>query len=93
MPYARLFPLCRAFIIRNTPFLIVKRNRVAYNTRAMWKHNKIGIMALLGGLALLGAVYLYLRPQDAVLAERVASAGFCALLFVVGLASFLSVRK
>lgn len=50
-------------------------------------------MALLIGLGVLGAVYLYLRPQNAVLAEQVASAGFCALLFTVGLASFLSVRK
>lgn len=66
---------------------------MGYNGRAMWKHNKVGIIVLLIGLSLLGAVYLYLRPQDAVLAERVTSAGFCALLFTVGLASFLSVRK
>lgn len=68
-------------------------SRVAYNYGVMWKHNKVGIMALLIGLTLLGAVYAYLRPQDAVLAERVTSAGFCTLLFGVGLASFLSVRK
>lgn len=69
------------------------RNRIAYNGVVMWKHNKVGIIALLIGMALLGAVYAYLHPQDAVLAERVVSAGFCALLFTVGLASFLSVRK
>ncbi len=58
----------------------------------MWKHNKVGIMVLLGGLAALGGVYAWLAPQDKQLAEQVVSAGVCALLFAVGLASFLSVR-
>lgn len=59
----------------------------------MWKHNKVGIIVLLIGLVLLGVAYAYLHPQDAVLADRVVSAGFCALLFSVGLASFLTARK
>lgn len=78
---------------KKNPFLIVIPYSVGYNGCVMWKHNKVGIIALLTGMALLGAVYTYLHPQDAVLADRVASAGFCALLFTVGLASFLTARK
>lgn len=58
----------------------------------MWQHNKLGILALLVGGAVLGAVYLWLAPQDKALADKVVCTGFCLLLFVVALASFLSVR-
>lgn len=58
----------------------------------MWQHNKIGILALLGGSAVLAGTYVWLAPQDKDLADKVVSTGFCLLLFVVGLASYLSVR-
>lgn len=63
-----------------------------YNARAMWKHNKVGILSLLIGGALLFGAYAYYLPQDEILAERILGTGMCILLFVVGLGSFLSVR-
>lgn len=48
---------------------------------------------LLVGLVLLAGVYLYLLPQDSLLAERIAGTGLCLLLFVVALLTCLSVRK
>ncbi len=59
----------------------------------MWQANKISIIILLIGFAALGGTYLYLAPQDKQLAERVLYTGICALLFVVALANWLSVRK
>lgn len=59
----------------------------------MWQHNKIGILALLVGGAVLGAVYLWLAPQNKDLADKVVSTGFCLLLFVVAAVSYLSVRS
>jgi hypothetical protein len=59
----------------------------------MWQANKISIIILLIGFAALGGAYWYLAPQDKVVAERVLYTGICALLFVVGLANWLSLRK
>ena len=59
----------------------------------MWQANKISIIILLIGFALLGGAYWYLAPQDKLLAERVLYTGICGLLFVVALANYLSVRK
>lgn len=59
----------------------------------MWRANKWGIIALLVGGAVLGGVHLYLRRQDKVLADQVLSVGVCSLIFIVALASWLSVRK
>ena len=61
--------------------------------KSMWRANKWGIIALLAGGALLGGVHLYLRQQDKVLADQVLSVGVCSLIFIVALASWLSVRK
>lgn len=59
----------------------------------MWKANKPFIIMLLAGMAMLAGIYLYLLPQDSLLAERIAGTGFCVLLFVVALLTYLSVRK
>ena len=59
----------------------------------MWQANKISIIILLIGFAVLGGAYWYLVPQDKLVAERVLYTGICALLFVVALANYLSVRK
>lgn len=72
--------------------VLAQGGALRYNAGAMWQHNKIGILALLGGGAVLGALYLWLYPQDKELADKVVSAGFCLLLFTVGMASYLSVR-
>lgn len=50
-------------------------------------------MMLLAGMVLLAGAYLYLSLRDPLLAERVAGTGFCLLLFVVALITYLSVRK
>ena len=59
----------------------------------MWQANKVAIIGLLAGLAVLGGAYWDRAPQDKLLAERVLYTGICALLFVVALANYLSVRK
>ena len=59
----------------------------------MWRANKPFILMLLAGLLLLGLIYLWLSPQDPLLADRVCSTGLCVLLFVVGLLCYLSVRR
>ena len=59
----------------------------------MWQANKVSIIILIIGLAILGGVYWYLAPQDKLVAERVLYTGICALLFVVALANWLSLRK
>ena len=61
--------------------------------RSMWRANKWGIIALLAGGCILFGIDLYLRPQDRQLADRVLAVGVCSLLFVVALASWLSVHK
>ena len=58
-----------------------------------WQANKISIIILIIGFAALGAAYWYLAPQDELLAKRVLYTGICALLFVVALANWLSVKK
>ena len=59
----------------------------------MWKANKWGIIALLAGGGILFGIDLYLRPRDKVLADQVLTVGVCSLLFVVALASWLSVHR
>ncbi len=59
----------------------------------MWQANKAGILALLIGFALLGGAYVLINPGNPQLAEQVLSLGVCLLLFGVGLASWLSVKK
>lgn len=59
----------------------------------MWKANKVSIIILITGFAALGGAYCYLAPQDELLARRVLYTGICALLFVVALANWLSVKK
>ena len=59
----------------------------------MWQANKISIIILIIGFAALGAAYWYLAPQDELLAKRVLYTGICALLCVVALANWLSVKK
>lgn len=59
----------------------------------MWQANKISIIILAVGFAALGGAYWYLAPQDKLLAERVLYTGICALLFVVAVANWLSLRK
>ena len=58
----------------------------------MWHANKKGIMTLIVGLALLLGVHFALREHDVQLARQVLALGVCILLFVVGLASWLSVK-
>lgn len=60
---------------------------------AMWQANKISILVLLIGLAGLVGAYVYLAPQDELLARRVLYTGICALLFVVAVANWLSLKK
>lgn len=59
----------------------------------MWKANKNAIIALLIGLALLGAAHVYLLSVDALLARKVLSAGVCLLLLVVGCFSWFGAKK
>lgn len=59
----------------------------------MWKANKWGIISLLIGGAILFGIDLHLRPQDKLLADQVLTVGVCSLLFIVALASWLSVHK
>ena len=59
----------------------------------MWQANKTGIISLTLGLLILGALYLWLKGQDELLAQQVIAVGFCALLFSIGLCTWLSVRK
>lgn len=61
--------------------------------RLMWKANKPFIIMLLVGMLLLAGAYLYWLPSDPLMAERIAGTGFCVLLFVVALLTYLSVRK
>ncbi len=58
----------------------------------MWKANKAGIITLAAGLALLGGIHYLVTPHNEQLADQILALGFCLLLFVVGLASWLSVK-
>lgn len=60
----------------------------------MWQANKWGIIALAVGLAAVGAVYWYFHSiGDTDTADKVGSTGLCAVLFIVGLGSYLSARN
>lgn len=58
----------------------------------MWQANKVAIIALLAGLAVLGGVHWYLAQDDLILAQRVLSTGLCILLFAVAFFNWLSTR-
>lgn len=59
----------------------------------MWQANKWGIIALLAGLFAVGAAYFKLHAAgNADLANKVGATGVCAVLFIVGLATFVSAR-
>ena len=59
----------------------------------MWQANKVAIIGLLAGLAVLGVVHWYIAQDDLILAQRVLSTGLCILLFTVALLNWLSARK
>ena len=60
----------------------------------MWQANKWGIIALLAGLFAVGAAYFKLHAAGNVdLANKVGATGVCAVLFIVGLATYLVARK
>lgn len=60
----------------------------------MWQANKWGIIALLAGLFAVGAAYFKLHAAGNVdLANKVGATGVCAVLFIVGLATYLAARK
>ena len=60
----------------------------------MWQANKWGIIALAIGLAAVGAGYWYFQSiGDMDTANKVGSTGMCAVLFIVGLGSYLSARS
>ncbi len=60
----------------------------------MWQANKWGIIALLAGLFAVGAAYFKLHAAgNADLANKVGATGVCAVLFIVGLATYLVARK
>lgn len=59
----------------------------------MWQANKVAIIILLAGLALLGGLHYYLAPTDAVLAKKIEVLGICLLLFGVGTYSLLTALK
>lgn len=60
----------------------------------MWQANKWGIIALLAGLFAVGAAYFKLHAAgNADLANKVGATGVCAVLFFVGLATYLVARK
>ena len=59
----------------------------------MWQANKVGIIALLVGGAILGIIYSLIHPRDELLAQQIMACGFCILLFSVAMGSWLSVRR
>lgn len=60
----------------------------------MWQANKWGIIALLAGLFAVGVAYFKLHAAgNADLADKVGATGVCAVLFIVGLATYLVARK
>lgn len=59
----------------------------------MWEANKGAIIALIAGLAVLGAAYACLVGQDKQLAEQVLCAGICVLLFVVASVNWYLARR
>lgn len=59
----------------------------------MWQANKIGIIALALGFAVLGVVFWLLHETEPLLARQIVAGGFCLLLFTVALATWLSARS
>lgn len=59
----------------------------------MWQANKTAILLLAAGLLVLAGIYAYLAQGDKELAQKVLSAGFCALLLAVGCFSLFTARK
>lgn len=59
----------------------------------MWQANKACIIFLLAGLAAVVTAYFLIRPEDALMAERVLSTGICAMLFVTACISYLLARR
>lgn len=60
----------------------------------MWQANKWGIIALVCGLACVGALYCWFQSQgNTDMADKVGCTGICAVLFIVGLGSYLGARK
>ena len=59
----------------------------------MWQANKVGILTLLIGFAVLGGVYAYLHEDNPQLAKQIMACGVCVLLFAVALATLLSVYR
>ncbi len=59
----------------------------------MWQANKVAIIALLVGLAGLGAAYAGICDTDKELAEQVLCGGICVLLFVVAAANWYFARR
>lgn len=60
----------------------------------MWQANKLGIIALVTGLLAVGAAYWKLQMAgEPELAEKVAFTGVCAVLFLVGLGTYLAARS
>ena len=59
----------------------------------MWQANKIGIIALVSGLVLLGAVYALLQEKNEQQAQQILASGLCALLFAVATGTWLAVRR
>lgn len=59
----------------------------------MWQANKWGIIALVAGLFAVGAAYFKLQAAgQPELADKVGATGVCAVLFIVGLATYLAAR-
>ncbi len=60
----------------------------------MWQANKLGIIALVTGLLAVGAAYWKLQAAgEPELAQKVAFTGVCAVLFLVGLGTYLAARS
>lgn len=59
----------------------------------MWQANKWGIIALVLGLAIVLGISFYVEKDAPMLAEQVRAVGICAVLFLVSMATWLSVRR
>ncbi len=60
--------------------------------KSMWKANKKGITTLLMGLVVLGGIHYTVSPVNEQLADQILALGFCALLFLVALVSWIAVK-
>ncbi|MBE6417342.1 MAG: hypothetical protein E7033_02625 [Akkermansiaceae bacterium] len=60
----------------------------------MWQANKLGIIALVTGLLAVRVAYWKLQAAgQPEMAEKVAFTGVCAVLFLVGLGTYLAARS